>query len=578
MCRAFTDTDGRRCPCDTSEARRLRRHNAQARNNHVIEKPLTETGTNITAPVSPEPDYSVGGAKVQEVKSNIRQLELLQSLLNREQGVEVPEVITLPTGETLKLEENGYDMSVYNQEGHIVSTMPKTVILATYAEKMTVYVGSQVNEIVEARTGISDEAIKEADDLELAKLQPALDEAQANHKAHWDAIKEQYGSMDNFWNVYRTNDEEAIKLSVQSNALLNILEKARAPYNKIAERGSQEAWEKVAKKREVLIETLKEIRPLGGEMAVADNSHKNATAILQKAMEVYPSSWLESSAKKSPPRIKKTTKRAHYTDGKFQNYFKLRPAVDVVLRDENWKPDPETIEGVGKWVKLEANQFGEWEYKDPETGRTRITHYGSPGQVGWAREKVEFAQIWGDPEHKPHGKGWVRADVEDTKYDFETRTHTVVGKRPVWYRTVKKRERVESVQQPELTISGADESSQTRVALHEAAHRIESTPGTGSQIKRLEEQFLVRRTTDPVTGERENLQTIYKGTKEKGRPDNFVDLYMGKEYDEQGYREVLSTGAEAIFHNSFGGLIGLGRRKPDADMKNFIVGLWASVK
>ena len=91
----------------------------------------------------------------------------------------------------------------------------------------------------------------------------------------------------------------------------------------------------------------------------------------------------------------------------------------------------------------------------------------------------------------------------------------------------------------------------------------------------MEEAFLKRRTTDPTTGERENLQTIYKGTKERGRPDNFVNLYMGKEYSD-GSREVLSTGAEAVFHGSFGSLVGLGRQKADPEMKKFIIGLWAS--
>jgi hypothetical protein len=118
------------------------------------------------------------------------------------------------------------------------------------------------------------------------------------------------------------------------------------------------------------------------------------------------------------------------------------------------------------------------------------------------------------------------------------------------------------------------------VALHELAHRIEASPKVGRYITTMEEQFLTSRTTDKDTGVRESLVQIYPRSKEYGRKDDFTDLYMGKEYptDHSGtrYREVLSTGAEAVFGTSFGNLAGLGRKKPDQDMRNFIIGLWAS--
>lgn len=62
---------------------------------------------------------------------------------------------------------------------------------------------------------------------------------------------------------------------------------------------------------------------------------------------------------------------------------------------------------------------------------------------------------------------------------------------------------------------------------------------------------------------------------EKVREDNFVNVYMGKDYGKESrHKEIMTTGSEAILTGKFGGLIGVSRvyTRKDTDMLNFVLG------
>ena len=581
MCRAVGES-GRRCPCDTSEARRLRRHNAQARASHEIQSPvmvpeLDVAETELYEQGFKEPDYSVGGEKIQEVHDAVAQIaSLREAILSPLERTKLTyKKLILPTGEQVEINEHG--VSISNSDGEFIEGGTPNLLIP-YVEKATIHLGDKIHEIVEARSGIRDEEVLEDELAALAPTEAELEEKTAEAKAAWEELYETYGGQNEFYAVFHNRqDEEAYNKAREGWNRARELDQEKYEVARrlaqLASQGSKDANEKMAKQRETLIETLKEIRSLGGEVAVADNSHKKVLAGFQEAVSLYPSTWIEASNKRTPPRIKFTKSRAHYTDVAWQNQAKVVPRRMATLKPEGWEPDPNNSRELGEWIRMD--EHGSW--TDPDTGM-RYEHYLEPGKVAWMQPHIEYARNYGrsNPEEKPKGRGWQRAEVAERKYDHELgKMYDTGNKEVVWYRQSTRRMSISSEAQPELTVSGEDAAAQKRVALHEFAHRVEASGPNGLYLKSMEEAFLKRRTTDPTTGERETLQTIYKGTKERGRPDNFVNLYMGKEYSD-GSREVLSTGAEAVFHGSFGSLVGLGRQKADPEMKKFIIGLWAS--
>jgi hypothetical protein len=119
---------------------------------------------------------------------------------------------------------------------------------------------------------------------------------------------------------------------------------------------------------------------------------------------------------------------------------------------------------------------------------------------------------------------------------------------------------------------GKNPNSAARVATHELTHRMENA---NDRLGRLEQAFLNRRCVDENGNS--NRPHAYKGIyrKERIRDGGFVDEYTGKIYPGLTYREVLSTGAEAIFNGHHGGLTGRGGGQADQDHRAFVLGCLA---
>lgn len=568
MCRCKDEhSGGRRCPSDNSETRRLRKHNATAKTKfQIVSRPVQASETNIlTNPTTTTPD-------INNIKSHVILMEDMKSVLTTRDR-DAKNVFLLPDGSSL--ETGDYWAELKNSEGELIKKGTIFEILVPEMEKITTLIGSQVNILAEEKSDLKDADILQE---ETEKLEKSKQEEIKVKKFQQEIIDEavaKYGDLSQFYKKSQSGDDEAKKLYLEYDKRTSALYAAQSEVNKYSRNGSPEAWAKISRQRNELLNILKEIRPFGGNITVADNSHKPVVKILQEVSSFYPQAWIEDSNNATPPRIKKTTKRAHYSNGSYQNKFKVALSLDSTLKPADWKPNPERMSDLGTWIKMDENNS----WTNPETGM-KYQHYTRPGEHGWMHSKVEVHRPSSyqpeDPNVAPYGKGWKQAIVIEEKYNPETRKIEDTGNKiTVWYREANKRVRVESVSQPEITISGSNEEAQKRVALHEFAHRIEASGKTGNHITRMEEAFLVRRTTNTQNGEREKLEKIYPGTKEYGRADSFIDLYMGKEYTDS-YREVLSTGAEGLFSKSFGGFAGLAGSKSDPDMKNFLIGLWAS--
>lgn len=128
----------------------------------------------------------------------------------------------------------------------------------------------------------------------------------------------------------------------------------------------------------------------------------------------------------------------------------------------------------------------------------------------------------------------------------------------------------------ELTLPSPRKYGEARareVAAHEFAHRSEAVR---RQLGLLECAFLARRCSNTATGAPAALVSLYGRRSERAMGDHFADAYVGKVYAGTQYREVLSTGMQALVGGAFGGLVGLGDRRADPDHRAFVLGLLAA--
>jgi hypothetical protein len=553
MCRQILE-GGRRCPCDTSEARRLRKHNLSARTKFESERtPASPKASIAPVEVPPLPPLA-------QIKNLTADITVLRGLMKNygfyEDGAQDKEDVVLSNGDKISFKDAG--------------TLGFSNRMLAECEKRTITLGAKINDLVSERSGTTDEAIADKDKASREEAKEIytrdMNAATLQHNQIRKEQEEKFGSESNYAAAYHNGDPDAKDLYKRTNEYYAKTRLVSHDYS-VSLKRINDASEKAMQERVTIQkEVMKELRPLGGELTVADNSNKKAVATLKKALEVYPSSWIEASNNITPARIKLTAGRAHYTAGKMQESFSFKPYIRMEAKPKGWKPDPLDQDEAGEWFK--ANERGE--YTNPETGRVHRDAYFNPEtEDAWAYNRLEYAvSHYDNNDTKPRGRGWAQRDVRDK------RTGQVITR---WARPYLRKVSNEIQYQPELTVSSIDGEGY-RVALHEFAHRVESTKKDNSYITKMEERFIQRRTTD-AEGEREKLVRIYPKKKEFARKDNFTNLYMGKEYDgDVGYREILSTGAEAVWGDQirYGGLIGLKESDPDPEMKNFILGMWAS--
>lgn len=619
MCRGINHT-GVRCPSDTSAARQQRRvtarslkRNANRVKEHFVAGAPDDSAQFVdTIPMTAYPldapiEFIMAPATLETVKNHVSMVDTLV------EAHEKLEKMGPTPGGTYETTINGSKVRG-----------SKTVLLdkLTEAQEIAVTrVGSEIMRLVDSRTGSTEvevrekygdaanKAIQEFTDTKKAleaKTQEFIDVVPNNIKVMSHMIETRLKDKitdEKKAALVKALHDEAKKYEEQVAAYPDLvsnfheafygmyaLRERMAEVQKrsasIIDYGDEEVVALNAQRIQATKDILASVRPMGGTVTVLPESQKAGVKVLQEAAKLYPQAWVNEANAQKPVIVKFTEKRAHYDEVANHKTNVASPIIMESIKPVGWVPNPRSSLDYGY---VEVNPATN-EYYNEEFGHT-VKMDAADGYKPWVYTQYNhFVQsedkmkTMKDGSQQPVGRGWIQQEFDIETNNWSTGEKTVRAEK-VWIRkATRKREKVFSA--PEITVNDSatpyHAENGYRVAVHEFAHRMEHV---GSKfVPRMEEQFLKRRTTS-YTGEREKLQRAIDlapnssySANEVVRPDNFTNLYMGKEYTGSHFREVLSMGMEAIFSGSQGGLQGFGNYKPDLNMKNFIVGLLASGK
>lgn len=364
--------------------------------------------------------------------------------------------------------------------------------------------------------------------------------------------------------------EEMLELNTRSNQLRS----KQGELRRDLARGfyKEDQAESLTKLSDAYVETLSELRDLGGDTTWSDRTNKKSAAAFQQVAEIYPSEWIDQHNAGPEVYARISKRRAHYADRKLLEKKKRVRSQKVKLFDSE--------------EDFENSSFGKGRYDDGtktwrEATEEELANAGAaPFQTVMVEEHWQTGtNRYGgdvDPNRPPKGNHW---ELYRTDHGEGTL---------IWRRPQHRMQTVEAEVAPEITTNplgyGTPDPAQrgdatTQVSFstsaHEMSHRFEKVvPGIGD----MEEAFLKRRTTHE-NGEREDLIDLYPGNRvrEVARPDSFVTSYIGKEYGRKNSHEVLSVGVEAVFSGKYGGLVGAGRYEADTDHRAFVLGAMATI-
>ena len=571
MCRGV-EHGGRRCPNDNSEARRIRRANATAK------------------------------AKFTEKSESLKPIKVLVT------QEETPNANNMPSMETIKAkldelaalrkeqadirEKNEHGFYVKEVEGGLVGRDNLEGALVVKMEAKVTQIGNDIRMLAISRTGFSDEKMVEVMDNNQRIFLEAYDKAEKEALEYEAFLAEKYADPNAlaeditsgkdlvlYAQRMETHDvKEAQEDYKEWSRLQTVKFKAHNEISTAMANPPVEVTEMQKANAEEFRKIIGEVRPLGGKVKVSETSAKKETKIIDEIAATYPSDWIQASNESNELRIKKTAGRAHYSHQKEQKSFVVAPMVSVKGKPEGWEPDLYDRHNGAGWVKIEhePDEYGDSYYVEPKSGMKYSINL-KEGEVAWLAPRHEYFSKWNHrskEDGSPSGRGWEECTVKTSDYIDGKHVERL---ETTWRRPMTRRLQTQSIGMAELTVDSEPSrfgSTGYATALHEFAHRVETTGPAFLNV--MQREFIRRRTTDE-NGVRESKQSIYSWSKrETGRFDNFADKYMGKEYPGTPNHEILSTGAEAVFAGKFGGLSGVGKYSADPDMKNFILGLWAT--
>lgn len=384
-------------------------------------------------------------------------------------------------------------------------------------------------------------------------------------------IEEAEDRLSGYWGVLNKKRDEWKDLSTEERAAkheeMDRHRKAMADET-WALRDEQRDYTQAFVKRlnEAHISVLAEIRELGGDVKVHQESAPEAVKVLSEtAAKHFPSDWIKASNEAGPLVASVSSERSHYRSANSNPVFNAEgyPAVLAVLTGE----------------KNELSQITPILESD---GDNSLKVLDTPELVeGHSMYMVSMAmRVPFDPsKHKmnlngtPEGDGW--------KHGYYM-TESGISKEKQWYRHMHSSDKNAALAAITLP-SGSYEGSQEKTTYHEFAHRSEDAM-PNHVITRMENVFLNRRTTTKA-GVQEELTLIYptddenyepKITDEVGRKGNFIHHYVGKYYPMSRIKEVLSVGSEALFAGAYGSFVGLDGYKSDIDHRGFVLGILAT--
>lgn len=537
MCRA-KDNGGRRCPCEQPEIRRARQrlgYAIQTAQNSL--ETLPEASSDLIAEVD----------SIHE-PVDMETLKVEAEILNSSVPKAGEKALPFFLGDNDNTPEN-LAYGVAARESQVLSIGEEAAARADEIAGMT---STEAYNQWQARLKEAEQAVEYFDNSEKMQAIRAANNYNAEMFAKYsvDNVGDLHAKMTDeeydHWKVLRRANNNAYKeLSLVESTASRIL------YGQ-----DEESQRVIALFAAANRQAIKEIRSVGEVAPQVKEHQKNKgtseffTSSIQK---VFPTAWIQNSNAMGEVILKESPKRAHYN---FQAVHRKRVRevhTEQEVRRASWKPDPRDITKK-EWKIIDPGaDYNEWEGPVYEQYRS-----------GWR------SYSWDADKGQPKGSGWVKGEhVVETYKDGKFVAEYEEG----WFRKMSSLKTVEEKTQAEIRLMKSRDAEADHVAVHEFAHRCEDS---NPHLKVLEERFLARRTTND-DGTREKLVRYGTGNPaEYVREDNFVNIYMGKQY-EQDNREILSMGSEAVFNGTNGGLLGIGTQRKDPEMRSFILGLFASM-
>lgn len=311
---------------------------------------------------------------------------------------------------------------------------------------------------------------------------------------------------------------------------------------------------------------LAEIRPVGGNIPDNDRTDAEALKMLRDTVgKDYPSAWIQASSERGAVAILAQEGRAHHNE---QERFEGEKAIGL----------PKEVTHYQTFLPV----------KDAEALCRKLSEDGDPvtisGGIVNLRGSKEDMQAVRFPERfpfdptkdamgkngKPVGAGWKYG------YTIEDLEASTLSKEKQWYR----HETNEYGVMPAIVIAPSSDPASRIHAYHEAVHRFESSVGDGKLMGRMQEAFLKRRTT--VNGVRKEMTIMNMASSlhdaELTRDGGFMIEYIGRDYPTKNdHREVLAVGSEAAFGGKYGAFLGLDKyHREDRDHRAFVLGAFAT--
>jgi hypothetical protein len=304
------------------------------------------------------------------------------------------------------------------------------------------------------------------------------------------------------------------------------------------------------------LQTLSQVRSMGGELPALDSSHPMATRRVNEAAGVYPNDWVQMS-NEYPVRLRAANSRgrAHYA------HMAATP-VKKELKDTTIRPEMADDE-----LKSRDPSFGDFVDASPDAPSV-------DGYRDYSRTVYEVAR--GSAKRtrsgKPYGPGWEQwTHPDDPTVSVWRRPQTRTDFDREGPATAELTASPSAGPVPQGRVNGFD------VSVHEFSHRCEYTvPG----ITQAEHDFLDSR-VDRTTSVRFKQKGM--GRERYFPGGGFVSDYVAKDYSStnnpaQGRAptEVMAVGMEALFGTRRGGLVGAGSvNRSDDGHRNFVLGALA---
>lgn len=535
MCRACS-VGGRRCPGDTSEARRARRYAAAGKQDPRVKESVRGA-----------PPAVAGGEETPSIP---------------EHDLTTPEGISAQAGELRDVRTRSQaafsECMAHLTEHRELKRADAEAIMARHnvPENLTTYMEGANGNVLPS---LSMEAYERESTALGQKADQWLDGELTEQKQACDDAAREYTSAKQFGTYEERTD--AHQGFIKARAAY--YERKRELMGQLRENGQELEW------------------TTGGTSTPA-----RVNETIQASAKFLPKDWIDSSNRLSQPdevaknpdkihrvypvRVRESTGRNHYSS---HNYVTKR---ETRIKQSFWNGNDsyvrDTIMKSPRYGVVPESEWSDNDKRFASPGDVLIREYHVARRGSYFDNSPGAGALDDDGNFKLTGRaaaGWEKHTYTDR--DGEEAT--------CWRKPRTKTTTNREYGMAELTIpKGKGRKGEiSTTATHELLHRCEDT---NPSISSMERQFLTRRTTN-ADGERDKLQPYMSHTRgEHVRPDDFIDRYVGKDYGSDKFHEVMTVGGEAAFHGSHGGFgktpdpMSRAPERRDDDHHSFVLGTY----